>query len=642
MPASAVLGVDLILAALCAASWISALAASVMRARATIPSWLPAWAVSACAGLSLLFAVVRVVVLLTGRGELVGDRVVGCLVFTIPGALIGTATLTLARRAAVVVLPGLIAAAALTTAGLLAVLTLGTPSGWLALAVLAVLAVLASAAGSLGVRRGWRNRASVATGSLGVVVLVGALAVSWMDSRAAPPSSFSATHHAGTGAAPGAKRSVDTLRAPAGTARVREFTLHARSERVTLDDGTRVDALTFGSLPGPELRATQGETVKVTLVNDDVPDGVTLHWHGYDVPNAMDGVPGVTQDAVMPGGSFTYEFPAAQTGTYWYHTHQNAAANVPKGLYGALIVDPPAGPAPGVLDLSVPVHSLGGATLFGSHSATWTQDAAPGTRVRLRIINTDQTTQRFSVAGVSFRLAAVDGGELGTADGALGAVNGGELSGTALPLAAGGRYDVELTMPGHAVQLALEGARAGGLSLVPPGSAAVPAARFVSGPELDLATYGPPAANPAPTANTSATYVLDHLIRFVDGVPRFAFTVNGAVYPNITPLVVEEGDKVQVTIVNRSDDVHPMHPHGHHVRVLSIDGRAVSADLRMDSLEVRPGQVWTVLLTADNPGIWMDHCHNLSHARDGMMFHLAYGGISSPYNHDGGSRNHPE
>ncbi len=598
----------------------------------------------------MLLAGVRLAVLATARPELVDDRLSGCLALTLPGAVAGagavatgqlaTGALARARWARAVVRPGLTAAAALTTAGLLAVVTLGTPAGWLPLAVLAALALLGTAAGALGFRRSWRNPGAIAVGGLGVAVLVGALAVSWMDSRAAGPSSFAfAGHHLEASAgsdSPAPARSVDALRGPAPTGPVRRFTLHARSERVTLDDGTSVDALTFGSLPGPELRAVQGETVRVTLVNESVADGVTLHWHGYDVPNAMDGVPGVTQDAVMPGQTFTYEFPAAQAGTYWYHTHQNASADEPKGLYGALVVDPAGGPTPGVLDLTVPVHSLGGATLFGSHARTWTQQAAPGSHVRLRLINTDQLTQRFSLAGASFRLAAVDGGDLAAVDGPSG-----ELSGTVLPLAAGGRYDVVLTMPDHPVQLALEGARSGGLTLVPPGATAG-APRFAAGPELDLASYGARAAAPAPRADASATYVLDHLIRFVDGVPRFAFTVNGAVYPNIPPLVVRDGERVLVTIVNRSDEIHPMHPHGHHVRVLSIDGRQVAADLRMDSMEVRPGQVWTVLLTADNPGIWMDHCHNLAHARDGMMFHLAYAGVSTPFTHNGASSNRPE
>jgi FtsP/CotA-like multicopper oxidase with cupredoxin domain len=643
MAGSAVLGIDLVLAAACAAAWAGALAAALLRRSPTAPGWVPAWASAGAAALGIALGAVRLGLLLAAVPALVGDRLLGATALTAPGCLAGLAAVVLPplipRWAPRLKLTALAAAAALTTAGFLAVVTLGTPAGWLPAAVLAAVALLGAAAAATGFARGWRHRAVKAAGVLGVALLAGSLAVAWMDSRAAAPSAFHAASHHSTLASTTAStdappRGVDTLRGEAPQGPVRDYTFHARSERTTLDNGQTVDALTFGSIPGPELRATEGDTVRVTLVNDSVTDGVTLHWHGYDVPNAMDGVPGVTQNAVMPGQSFTYEFPAVQTGTYWYHTHQNAAANEPLGLYGSLVVDPAGGRDPSFADLTVPVHTIAGATLFGSHAGVWTETVAAGRQVRVRLINTDQLSQRFSVAGAPFRLAAVDGGEL---------PGGAELAQTVLPLAAGGRYDVVLTMPDHPVQVAVEGSRGGALVLAPDGTPAPASApRFVQGPEIDLAGYGAPAAQPTPAPDRTAAYTVDRLLRFVDGMPRFAFTVDGAVYPNIPPLVVHEGERVQVTVVNRSSEVHPMHPHGHHVRVLSIDGRAVAADLRMDSLDVRPGQIWTVLLTADNPGIWMDHCHNLQHAREGMVFHLAYDGVETPFRHDAGSANRPE
>jgi FtsP/CotA-like multicopper oxidase with cupredoxin domain len=68
----------------------------------------------------------------------------------------------------------------------------------------------------------------------------------------------------------------------------------------------------------------QGELVEVTLVNKNIDSGATIHWHGLDVPNAEDGVAGVTQDAVMPGEKHVYRFIAEQTGTFWYHSHQES------------------------------------------------------------------------------------------------------------------------------------------------------------------------------------------------------------------------------------------------------------------------------------------------------------------------------
>ena len=96
-----------------------------------------------------------------------------------------------------------------------------------------------------------------------------------------------------------------------------------------------------GTSPGPTLTVKQDELVEVRLRNESVSDGITLHWHGLDVPNAMDGVAGVTQDAVLEGGEFVYRFVAEQVGTYWYHSHQVSHEQVIGGLYGVLVVQPP-------------------------------------------------------------------------------------------------------------------------------------------------------------------------------------------------------------------------------------------------------------------------------------------------------------
>ena len=119
------------------------------------------------------------------------------------------------------------------------------------------------------------------------------------------------------------------------------FTLTAAQATVRLPSGRKVDALAFnGMLPGPELRVHQGDLVAVTLFNRDMDRGVSIHWHGVDLPNAMDGVAGVTQDAVPPAQRFTYRFRANQVGTFWYHTHQGSVDEVRRGLFGAFVIEP--------------------------------------------------------------------------------------------------------------------------------------------------------------------------------------------------------------------------------------------------------------------------------------------------------------
>ena len=84
----------------------------------------------------------------------------------------------------------------------------------------------------------------------------------------------------------------------------------------------------------------QGDLVEVELTNADVERGVTIDWHGVDVPNAEDGVAGVTQDAVLPGGRHVYRFRVEQMGTFWYHTHQVSSKEVRRGLFGVFVIEP--------------------------------------------------------------------------------------------------------------------------------------------------------------------------------------------------------------------------------------------------------------------------------------------------------------
>lgn len=118
-----------------------------------------------------------------------------------------------------------------------------------------------------------------------------------------------------------------------------EVTLVAKEEKQKLSNGVVVPVWTFnGSSPGPEIRVKKGEKVKIILKNE-LSAPVSIHWHGYPVPNNMDGIPGITQDAIEPGKSFTYEFEANIPGTYWYHSHQDSVNQLDRGLYGAFVVE---------------------------------------------------------------------------------------------------------------------------------------------------------------------------------------------------------------------------------------------------------------------------------------------------------------
>jgi FtsP/CotA-like multicopper oxidase with cupredoxin domain len=483
----------------------------------------------------------------------------------------------------------------------------------------------------------------------GAVALVLAVWVGTMWWQSRLPGSYSvldygtldagggpAIAHPGHGGGTGAGTiSLTSLHGPAGTPDAR-FTLTARRATVRLPSGRTADALTFdGTVPGPELRVREGDLVEVTLVNRDVTTGVSIHWHGVDVPNAEDGVAGVTQDAVPPGGRHVYRFRPDRAGTFWYHTHQVSSKEVRRGLFGVLVVEPREPAPPGSLDLALASHDVGGAATLAGSDRPERRAVDPGTPVRLRLVNTDNTLRRYSLDGTPFRVLAIDGSDL----------NGPTpLSKTTLELAAGGRYDLGFVMPASPVRLSFLDTKAA-LVLSPDGTGDVTAA--APGPDFDPLAYGSPAPTPFGAGSRfdrRFRFSIGRKPGFYDGRPGLQWSINGGIYPDVPMFVVEEGDLVEVTIENHSSSVHPMHLHGHRMLVLSRDGVPSSGSpWWTDTLDVDPGDTYELAFRADNPGIWMDHCHNLRHAAAGLTMHLAYAGVTTPYRVGGGTaHNHPE
>ncbi|MEI0739777.1 multicopper oxidase domain-containing protein [Paenibacillus sp. JTLBN-2024] len=114
---------------------------------------------------------------------------------------------------------------------------------------------------------------------------------------------------------------------------------------------------------------------------------------------------------------------------------------------------------------------------------------------------------------------------------------------------------------------------------------------------------------------------------FYNGKFNYLWTINGEVYPHTPTLVVKEGEKIKTTFINKSLSEHPMHLHGHHMTVLKKNGKSVETPWVTDTLNVNPDETYEVAFTADNPGMWMDHCHILDHAAVGMMLHLMYDNV---------------
>ncbi len=190
---------------------------------------------------------------------------------------------------------------------------------------------------------------------------------------------------------------TDMVTDPARPADVR-VELVTRQQMLSVGGRTMPGFTVNGTSPGPEIRAREGQLIEVHLRNESVADGVTLHWHGVDVPNAMDGVAGVTQDAVPVGGEFTYRFIAEQAGTFWYHSHQVSNPQVAGGLLGSLVVLPKSGISQQV-DVTAVAHTYGGLRTINGKAEDLRVPANPGSAVRVRVANTDNGPMKIWANG---------------------------------------------------------------------------------------------------------------------------------------------------------------------------------------------------------------------------------------------------
>ncbi len=180
--------------------------------------------------------------------------------------------------------------------------------------------------------------------------------------------------------------------------------------------GEYVEAWTYnGAVPGPEIRVTEGDKIRV-LVHNELPQSTAVHWHGLMVPNAMDGVPGITQPPIKPGETFTYEFPIrdGNAGTHMYHAHYNSAAQVVKGLLGPFIVEPkdPASRPAFDREYTIVLNDgpIGGFSLNGkSFPATQPLVAKKGERVLIRYMNEGMMIHPMHLHGMPMQVIAQDG-----------------------------------------------------------------------------------------------------------------------------------------------------------------------------------------------------------------------------------------
>lgn len=397
-----------------------------------------------------------------------------------------------------------------------------------------------------------------------------------------------------------------------------------------------------GTVPGPELRYRQGERLRIEVENA-LDAGTTVHWHGIRLPNAMDGVPYLTQPPIAPGGErFLYEFDLPDAGTYWYHPHLGSPEQVGRGLYGALIVeehDPPAvdrdvvwvlsdwrldreaknvGDFRGFMDSSHAGRIGNTVTVNGAVRESFGVRA--GERIRLRLINASNAR----IYGLRFEghepwVIAFDGQPIEPYRQANGRVVLGPAQRADLVIDCGGAPGsrhrvVDDFYPQRAYRL---------LDLAYSGDAA---ARDASRPAPRLP------ANPFPKPDLGRAE--RHRIVFGGGMmgampdqrkhKGMFWSVNGQPAADDTHhhaplLTLARGRSCVFELINDTAWHHPIHLHGHVFNVLSREGKSAERGESGDTVLIDPKTRAEIAFVADNPGNWMLHCHILEHLASGMM-----------------------
>lgn len=457
-------------------------------------------------------------------------------------------------------------------------------------------------------------------------------------------------------------KSITALQEKPGDQPVKEVTLVAEQKII---NGRTIWSYN-GTIPGPEIRVTQGDRLRVRFTNH-LPVSTSIHWHGVNLPNAEDGVAGLTQDALKPGETYTYEFVLKDAGSYMYHSHQDTSNQMLRGLFGALIVEPKGKPTTDQ-DIGIVLHEIPGdnaiapngmlgyfalrrkeQAVFNGNSGDLHFDAKPGQTVRLRIMAAIQgeagqgtdymiaPPRYLALLGTPYQVVEIDGND----------VNAPQTIGPKrIPLGIGQRYDLVFTVPeSGAVRLV----DIQGQETVTIGNGPVPETKNLGSlPQFDIMNYGKPTvdsiiASKGGKFDVTYPFILNFQSGLREDKLELVQTINGQFSPMMAQYVVKKGQLVHFHIVNKTEEYHVIHLHGHSFTVLDFNGKKIQGSpIHMDSLLVPPYTNWDIAFLADNPGLWMVHCHVLVHAAFGMSAMVEYEGYTTPYNIGALSGNKPE
>jgi len=416
-----------------------------------------------------------------------------------------------------------------------------------------------------------------------------------------------------------------------------DFTLRIARASIEIAPRKTIKTVVYnGSVPGPLLRMKEGQPVTIDVFNDTA-DPEIVHWHGLQIPSAVDGSMEEGTPMIPARTSARYTFTPKPSGTRWYHTHVMAGRNLKRGTYtgqfGFLYIDPRS--EPGNYDREIflalkewdPYLSSGGEqddSIDVAYNLFSVNDRAlghgepirvrQGQRVLFRILNASATmTRKIAMAGHQFRVVAMDGNpvavpkEVGT-----------------LELGPAERIDaiVEMNQPGvwvlgatddhdreHGLGIVIEyGGKSGEPRWVAPGDE-----------PWDYKVFGGLESN----AQDYERILLVFEKKFAGHHWVDKWTINGKSFPKTDPIRVKENGRYRLVFDNRSNEPHPVHLHRHTFELAKIAGVPTSG-IHKDVVVVGAKSQTEVNLIANNPGLTLFHCHQQMHMDYGFMALMEY------------------
>jgi FtsP/CotA-like multicopper oxidase with cupredoxin domain len=437
---------------------------------------------------------------------------------------------------------------------------------------------------------------------------------------------------AGTAFAGAALASV----APAWAVSEADVKLEIAPLALQIGPGKAVHTVAYnGRVPGPLIRWPEGKPIAIDVFNRTaIPE--IVHWHGLWSPSVMDGAAEEGATMIPPGAQFRYLFTPRPAGFRWYHTHAFAGHDLNRatytGQFGCFYIEPKDDAGAYDQEIFLTLHdwnaymggngdsSMEAAYEYGTVDGRMLGFGDPlrvraGQRVLFHILNASASLVHWlALAGHELTVVAMDGNPVPT-----------QSRVHAVRLGPAERIDAVVTMNEPGVWILGETRdqlRKAGMGIVVEYANQPGKPKWIEPPET-VWDYRPFAAAPADTGEPDGIIPLRFESKFHGQGAFDSWTINGKSYPHTDTIMLRQGQRYRLQMINHSPDDHPLHLHRHSFELTKFDGTAVSG-LKKDVLVVPANTTAEVDFTANNPGATLFHCHNQTHMDFGFMMLFEY------------------